>query len=85
MEKIGLILSNGASLVSRLPKSSLDSHPKSYHSTSKVYKLTVTTEMLTKGTQEGLGIGNGGDDPDYLARRVEPGGGGARGRRRGAQ
>lgn len=41
--------------------------------------------MLTKGTQEGLGIGNGGDDPDYLARRAEPGGGGLRGRRRGAQ
>lgn len=55
---------------------------------SKNYELTADTEMLTKGTQEGLGIGNGGDDPDYLARRTEPGsggGGGARGRRRGAQ
>ena len=43
------------------------------------------SQMLTKGTQESLGIGNGGDDPDYLARRAEAGIGGGRGRRRGAQ
>ncbi|CAF9930489.1 MAG: hypothetical protein GOMPHAMPRED_005672 [Gomphillus americanus] len=36
------------------------------------------SQTLTKGTQESLGIGNGGDDPDYLARRAEAGIGGGR-------
>lgn len=44
-------------------------------------------EMLTKGAEEGLGMGNGGDDPEILARKAEvgTGGGSGRGRRRGAQ